>query len=243
MKITDLLQKSLHPKTKKEILEEIEKSISENRSFYHIVSLNPEILVTASHDPEFEKVILAAQMTIVDGVGVRIASLIRGIQVGERYPGVDLMSDMLKIAHTRRLRVLLLGGGPKIAEEVANRQKQNGSQAEFYSSEAFQNISNPTFKESHDVLSIVAAARPHMIFVAFGSPAQEKWIWANRAHLGTFCMGVGGSFNFLSGKTARAPYLLRVSGLEWLFRLATQPWRFKRQLRLLSFLKAVLLGK
>jgi len=76
-----------------------------------------------------------------------------------------------------------------------------------------------------------------LIFVAFGSPAQELWLYKHRGKFkGIVCMGVGQGFDVLSGQVKRAPLLLRKIGLEWLYRLITQPWRWRRQLRLVKFL-------
>ncbi|MGB3020405.1 MAG: WecB/TagA/CpsF family glycosyltransferase, partial [Microgenomates group bacterium] len=84
----------------------------------------------------------------------------------------------------------------------------------------------------------------HLIFVAFGSPYQEKWIYENRASLqGITCIGVGGAFDFLSGRVARAPKLIQSIGLEWLYRLMRQPWRWRRQLQLPVFIYLVLKQK
>jgi N-acetylglucosaminyldiphosphoundecaprenol N-acetyl-beta-D-mannosaminyltransferase len=76
-----------------------------------------------------------------------------------------------------------------------------------------------------------------ILFVAFGSPKQEIWLSENLKKLPVkVAMGVGGSFDFISGRVSRAPRILRALGLEWLFRLVIQPWRIKRQLSLLAFI-------
>lgn len=243
MRLRSILKKTVSTTTRQQVLEEILKNTSSKGAFFHIVSLNPEILMAAKQDPEFLDIVLKAQMTIIDGVGIQLAAERFGIQVGERYSGVDLMSDLLKMAHTRRLRVLLVGGGPKIAEAVVNRQKEGGSKADLYFSEGFTDIHKPTQAELAAIDSIVATARPHIIFAAFGSPAQEKWLWHNRAQLACICMGVGGSFDFLAGVVPRAPRLVRRLGMEWLFRLIHQPWRVRRQARLISFMAQVLFDK
>lgn len=235
MKINEIIRRVVRNTTRIQVLEEIIENIEADHGFYHVVSINPEILMTATRDPEFLNIVLAAHTTIVDGIGVKIVGLLAGIQVGERYSGVDLMSDMLKVAHTRRLRVLLIGGRSKIAEEVVVRQKESGSRATFVATEGFAQIASPTADEIQEIESIVTDLRPHMVFVAYGSPYQEKWIWANQARLKCVCMGVGGSFDFLAGSVRRAPIWMRSLGLEWLFRLIIQPWRIGRQTQLVAF--------
>ncbi len=78
--------------------------------------------------------------------------------------------------------------------------------------------------------------KPHLVFVAFGSPWQELWIERHRNQFqNCVVMGVGGAFDFLGGKVPRAPVIIRRLGFEWLFRLIVQPWRLRRQLRLVRF--------
>ena len=72
-------------------------------------------------------------------------------------------------------------------------------------------------------------ARPDILFVAYGAPAQDKWIARNKARLGVpVCLGVGGAFDFVAGVAERAPRWMQSAGLEWLHRLARQPWRAQR---------------
>jgi len=86
--------------------------------------------------------------------------------------------------------------------------------------------------------------KPHLVFVAFGSPYQELWIARHSNQFGkSVVMGVGGAFDYLSGHVYRAPEFIRKIGLEWFFRLLSQPWRWKRQLSLLKFIKLVLQEK
>ena len=102
--------------------------------------------------------------------------------------------------------------------------------------QGFQDIHNPTEAETAHFYSIVADRKPHIIFFAFGSPLQELFIHAHKHRLtGIVCAGVGGAFDFLLGAKPRAPHIIRRIGLEWAYRLAHEPWRWRRQLRLISF--------
>lgn len=219
-----------------EVLEEIKRSLGSTRDFYHIVSLNPEIVVLLYGDKEFRKVVRKAQMKIIDGVGVVLAAQMLNIRIGARFNGVDLMENLLNIASNERLRVMLIGGGPKIAERVVECQKLQKSEAKFRAVEGISDIKNLDAKEEKELLSIVADYKPQLLLVAFGSPFQELWLYKHRKRLkGVVCMGAGGAFDFLSGSVKRAPRIVRRLGLEWLFRLILQPWRILRQIRLLKF--------
>lgn len=239
-----LLGIPLPTETKQQTLENIKKYAILDPGFCHVVSLNPENLMTTQANAQFEKVVQKAQIRIIDGVGILLGAWVLGIPVGPRYPGVDLMLDLLKIADEERLRVMLIGGGPKVAEMVVNCQKRKFPAIEFFSLEGFADISNPTPEEAEKVNSIVAARRPHLVFVAFGSPAQELWIDENRHIFGkSVVMGVGGAFDYLSGAVSRPNSFLRALGVEWLFRLIRQPWRLKRQLKLPRFIHLIIKQK
>lgn len=234
----------LKKRTKKEILEEVGKDTSSNDFFVNIVSINPESLVIAQQNHEYKKIIQTAQIKIIDGTGIVLAGRILNTDVGTRIPGVDLVQDLLKGASQYRLRVLLIGGRPKIAELAANCQKQLYPKLEILGIEGISDIKNPMPEEEKNIFSIVADYKPHFVFAAFGMPYQELWLHKNREKLkNCVVMGVGGTLDYLVGKVPRAPFIFRRVGLEWLFRLIIQPWRLRRQLRLLTFLYLVILQK
>lgn len=238
MKIKNqLLGITIPTASKLEVREKIIKNILESKKFFHVISLNPEILVLTTTNGAFKEVVAKAQMHILDGVGVVAAAKLRSIPAGERYSGVDLMSDLLKEAYNRRLRVLLIGGGGKIAERVVECQKKLYPGIEISSTAGISSISSPTESEENEIYSIVTAVKPHLVFVAYGSPAQELWIERHsKLFDGIVVMGVGGAFDFLSGNIVRAPKIIQSIGFEWLFRLLRQPWRVVRQLRLVKFM-------
>lgn len=244
MRDESILNIKLPEDKKDEVLEKIKKNLQRPQDFFHIASLNPEILVLSQQDKEFCAYLNWAQIRILDGEGVRKGARFLGYQPGERYAGVDLMEKMLFLANDMGLRVGLIGGKGKVAERVVDCQKARFPRIDFFALQGFSDISNPSHEEENHILSIVTDRKPHILFVAFGSPFQELWLNKHKERLkGITCMGVGGAFDFLSGNTPRAPYILRVLGLEWLFRLIIQPWRLKRQLRLLEFIRLILIQK
>ena len=226
------------------ILEQIIRGLVERKEFAHVVSLNPENVVISTKDPQFRHIITEAKYTINDGVGIVLASrMLNGCFV-PRMTGVDLMQNLLKMTSKESLRVLLVGGKTNLAEELADCYSRSYPASSFKGSVGFSKVKSPAPDEQKKLLSIVAAVRPHLMFVAFGSPEQEKWIYQNRASLqGVTCIGVGGAFDFIGGGVRRAPRLIQKIGLEWLYRLVKQPWRWKRQLRLLEFVWLVLKEK
>lgn len=227
--------------TKNDILEKIKKYIISPRGFFHIVSINPEIIVLALQNRTFKKVVKTAQTTIIDGVGIDIAARMLNIEAGERYPGVDLMNNLISHAGNKRLRVLLIGGKGKVAEKLAECYSRSYPRAKFVGIQGVSNIKKPSREEEKEIFRIVRVLKPQIVFVAFGSPYQELWLVKHKKHfMGKVTMGVGGSFDYLSGAIQRPPVFIRRLGLEWLIRLIRQPWRLKRQLRLLIFMYFVI---
>ncbi|MCS6956718.1 MAG: WecB/TagA/CpsF family glycosyltransferase [Patescibacteria group bacterium] len=229
------------PLSKKIILEKILKFIEKPKGFFHIVSLNPENLVIAQENYYFKKVLCQAPLKIVDGFGIVIASKILGFEAGERIAGVDLMKELIDLASKIRLRVMLIGGRPELAKSITVCYQKKYPEARFLGIEGIKDIKNKNkieiLKEEKEIFKIVADFKPQVVFVAFGSPYQELWIERHKNKFdGCVVMGVGGGFDFLSGKVIRAPKIIRKIGFEWLFRLLRQPWRWKRQLRLIKFL-------
>ena len=138
----------------------------------------------------------------------------------------------------------MIGGRENLALGLSNCYNDQLPEAKFKGVQGIVDIKNPTKDEEGKISLIVTAYKPHIVFVAFGSPDQELWIERHRKMF-SHCvvMGVGGSFDYLSEKVIRPPVFIQKIGLEWLFRLFHQPWRWKRQMRLLKFLWLVILKK
>lgn len=226
------------------ILEQIKKYISTHSQFCHIVSLNPENIIISQTSIEFKKTIETAQIHIIDGIGVVLAARILGIHIGERFTGVDLMQELIVLAQKSRLTVLLIGGGPNLALSLSKCYQRNYPEAKFFGIKGFKNIYRQTKNEEDKILSIVRSAKPNLIFAAFGSPEQELWLVRHKRQFkGIVCMGVGQGFDVAGGLVNRAPTWIQKIGLEWLYRLLTQPWRWRRQLRLIQFMWLILQEK
>ncbi len=204
------------------------------REFAHIVSLNPENLVEAVNNADFKSTYERAELIIADGVGIIHAAHALNISVGDRITGVDLMSEL--VHRYPEKRIVFVGSYHNTAQETLEYfAKKIGTSGTHWT--AYPDVD----KNNSGLIHKITAGNPDLLFVAFGSPAQELWIEKHRKHLqGVVCMGVGQAFNVYSGLVARAPQLVQALGLEWFYRLITQPWRWRRQLRLLKFVYFVL---
>lgn len=244
MTTNKILDIEVDGRSKKQILENIKKYVISPKGFFHVVSLNPENLVLCTKDPVFKEIVRSAQVKIADGIGIVIASKILSVKEVERVTGVGLMEELVSMAGEGSLAVMLIGAKDNLALRLANCYNQKYGQKSFFGMRGIEDIKNPRKEEEDKIFSIVSSIRPRIIFVAFGSPYQEKWLWRNRALLqGIVCIGVGGAFNYLGGDVQRPPKIVRMLGFEWLFRLLQQPWRWKRQLRLLEFMWLIIKQK
>jgi len=219
---------------------------------HYIVTPNPEIVVMAQKDLELKKIINNADLAIPDGVGLKLSG-----DIVNTTPGIDLMESFIKLAADLGLTTGFLGGRGQVAEETAERlRKKYPKLTVRYALEgpvipassvipAKAGIyMDPESSSGHSlwIPDQVRDDKVDILFVAFGPPKQEKWIAKNLDKLNVkVAMGVGGAFDYLSGRIPRAPKLMRSLNLEWLFRLIIQPWRIKRQINLLKFLLLVML--
>ena len=193
-----------------------------------VVTINPELIMLAQGDSEYEKILSSADLAVCDGIGIVLAGKFFGKEFKERIHGVDLFEKLSEAASNQPITIGLLGGDKNVAQRTGEclKKKYPGLKIAFAESE----WSEIRTKKTCDIL-----------FVAFGSPKQEKWIYKNLPKIEVkLAVGVGGSFDFISGKVRRAPLWIRKIGLEWLFRLIIQPWRIKRQLALPKFVMLVI---
>lgn len=219
--------------SEEETLEYILQSLKKSTEKYYIVTPNPEFLVFANNNPTFKQILNNARLALCDGIGIFWAGKILGKNLKSRTTGVDLMERLCFRVVEKPITVGFLGGGAKIAERTAECLKQKYPNLKVVFASPEWDFGRRTTTRSIDLL-----------FVAFGFPKQEEWIAKNLPHLSVkIAMGVGGAFDYISGALPRSPLFLRKSGLEWLFRLIIQPWRFKRQLALLKFVYLVLKEK
>ena len=154
-----------------------------------------------------------------------------------RVTGADGLLRIAERAADRGWRLFFLGAAPGVGERAATALR-----ARYPGLRIVGTVSgSPAPAEEDALVEQINASGAELLFVAFGAPIQDKWIARNSTRLNvTMAMGVGGAFDFVAGETARAPRWLRRLGLEWLFRLIRQPWRWRRMMRLPRFVLAVL---
>lgn len=210
---------------KSEALRMVEQFLSDGRQHY-IVTPNPEMAVAAQKDKEFLGILNKAGLSVPDGFGLILASLYLRRPISERIPGVDLMLDICQLAEQKSYSVFLLAAkeglsAPEETREVLTKK--------FSHLQVSGDVLEKDGQEKN-IIEKINLEKPEILFVALGAGRQEKIIAENLQKMPSvkIAMGVGGAFDFIAGKIKRAPRLLRKIGLEWLWRLFMQPWRWRR---------------
>ncbi|HVX29086.1 MAG TPA: WecB/TagA/CpsF family glycosyltransferase [Nitrolancea sp.] len=211
----------------------------EPQRLHQIVTTNPEFLVEARRNARFREVLKAADLATADGVGVLIAARILGRPLRARVTGVELVEALAR-TNDPALKFFLLGAGPGIAERAAAALKQHAPHVVISGVWG----GSPRPEDAPEILRRLSEAQASVLFVAYGAPRQDIWIAEQRESLAkcgiVVALGVGGAFDYLAGAVPRAPRFIRRIGLEWLYRLILQPWRWRRQLALPFFVLLVL---
>lgn len=221
--IINILGVNISTLRKKEVLQKIEKFLSDGKQ-HQIITPNPEFLLAAREDEEFFYILNQADLALPDGFGLKLAAWLMGKNLF-RIAGADLILDLLKIAQEKNLKVAVINwsGGLSGAHEIKSAIEKKYHGLEVYAEDTDKEWSkfNP---------GKINAFKPDIIFCALGAPWQDKFIYHNlekmpSAKLG---IGVGGGLDYLTGKALRAPLIMRFLGFEWLWRLIRQPKRLKR---------------
>lgn len=214
--------------SKTELLQNIKDTLSGTR-FFRIATVNPEFLLRAQKDPRFRQVLLDADLRVADGFGIVLAGLLRGEHI-TRFPGADLMEAVLSIANKKRFSVYLavrkdgLSSYEEIRVVMLKRYpflEINGTHIDV----------KPNFELSVlDQDSQCKIKNSTIVLCNFGAPYQEFFLAGLKNFFGNIrlVMGVGGSFDYLTGKVRRAPRCLRTFGFEWFWRCLQQPKRWHR---------------
>ena len=198
---------------------------------HYVVTPNPEIVWLARKMPELKTAVNGADLVIPDGIGVIYAARILGTPLKERVPGIELAEALIASASAEDMSVFLLGAKPGVAERAAENLCGK------YPGLRIAGCGDGYFKEDAPVLARLRESGARLILVCLGFPRQELWMAAHRDEVGPAVMlGVGGSMDVFAGDVKRAPEAWCRAGLEWLYRLLSQPSRIKRMIKLPVFL-------
>ncbi len=205
-----------------------------------IVTLGTEMVVHAQRDARFRAIVNASALSLCDTVGLLAVAKRRGASLRERVTGVELIEHLCAGAAAQGVSVYFLGGADGVAAEAAAKLQSQlpalrvaGARSGYFRDD-----------ETPAVVRAIAESGARLLFAGMGSPRQEYWLAENLTSTGCGAgIGVGGSFDVVAGRIERAPGVIRRFGLEWLYRLAKEPWRWRRQLALPRFVWLVALDE
>lgn len=213
------------------------KDIHNHGSGKVAVAINPEKVLYAISSKEMNSFIANADFKYLDGIGVVIVARLRGLKNAVRIPGCELWEELMRTSADFNKTVFLIGGSEGVVKDTENSLKKNYNVRVVGSHHGF-------FSDESKIIEEILRVEPDILTVAMGSPKQEIFIDKCRdAGVTAFMMGVGGTYDVYTNKVKRAPGFWRNNGLEWLYRLLSQPSRFFRQVKLLKFISLFLTGK
>ncbi len=226
------------PITFEGLLQHIQRWIKADEGLQQVCTINPEFLVMAQRDPVFRVVLRQhSALNVVDGWGAVWALRARGVTVPERVTGSDAVPLIIERAATQGWRVFLLGAWEGVAADAARIFEAQHPDVQIVGTYA----GSPAPEDAEAIIAQVNASDADILLVAYGAPRQDIWIHQHRDALRVkMAMGIGGTLDFITGRVPRAPGWWRRTGLEWLYRLYKQPWRWRRMLRLPLFVWWVL---
>jgi len=203
-----------------------------------IATVNPEFIMRAHREHEFARVLESADLCLADGSGVVWAARRQGCAMSGPVPGVDMIPPLAAMCARRGFRLFLLGAAPGVAAELASRLRTEHPRLEVAA-----HPGSPDPSSDDETSRLIRAHQTQVLLVAFGAPKQELWIDRMEDRVGVaVAIGVGGAYDYLTGRVPRAPLWMRRAGLEWLHRLIHQPWRIRRMAVLPVYAVKVLSG-
>ena len=208
--------------TMQETLSVVQETIESESQLHHVV-VNAGKIVAMQKDLQLRRSVNESDLINADGQAVVWASKILGKPLKERVAGIDLMNNLIELAHKKSYKIFFFGAKEEIVKTVVDKTSKS------YSPEIIAGYRNGYFdkKEEQRIAKEIANSGANILFVAISSPTKENFLYNNREVLKkvNFVMGVGGSFDVVAGKVKRAPLWMQKSGLEWFYRLAQEPKR------------------
>jgi len=236
VKFSRILDYSVFSGSKAELMEYID-----NFDKVNIISGNPEVLYNGLKDEELFDIFTSGSALIIpDGTGTVLASKLAGDPVMEKLAGIEVMGLVIDKCDKEGLGIYLIGAREVVVRACAKNLKAKYPDLNIMGyHNGYFNIDN-----CPELISDIKEKKPYALFAAMGSPIQDRFILKYMEELPCkIFMGVGGSFDVISGNTKRAPKWMINLGLEWLYRVSKEPSRIKRLSSIPKFLTAVILNK
>jgi N-acetylglucosaminyldiphosphoundecaprenol N-acetyl-beta-D-mannosaminyltransferase len=203
-----------------------------------VLTLDTTSLMRARLTSKIKSIYKNADLVTADGIGIVWASKFLGQPLPERVTGIDMIHELCQLATSKNYRIFLLGGKKGIAQRAKLKLESEFSKLNVVGTH------HGYFDQDREVIDKIRDTNPDILLVGMGFPKQEKWILKNAKKTGaSIAMGVGGSFDILSGKLSRAPATFQKMGLEWFYRLLLEPKRLGRSSYIPLFIINILILK
>lgn len=198
------------------------------RESRYVCMCNVHSIVTAQREPAFRAVINAADLALPDGAPIAWCLRRRGFPGQRRISGPDLMWRCCARAEQENLSVFLYGCGTETLQRLSRHLAREFPGLKLAGSHAppFRPL---TAEEDAQVERMIESSGAQIVFVALGCPKQEAWMAAHRGRIRAVMLGVGAAFEYHAGVVRRAPRWMQAAGMEWLYRLLSEPGRLWRR--------------
>lgn len=239
LNVVDILSVSIDNVSMNAALRKIE-GYFESEELNLIVTPNTIAINLANEDPDFMRIVNTSDLRVPDGIGLIWAANFLNTPLTERVTGIDLMKNMIALAHKKEKSIFMLGTKTEVLEQTSEilKKKHKGLK--------IAGMHNGYFTETQEdqIVDMINKSGADILFVALGLPKQEKWIDRHRHKLKVkVAIGIGGSFDVVSENLKRAPLFMQKTGLEWFWRLIQEPWRCHRMLALPIFVAKIFRNK
>ncbi|MBN1504624.1 MAG: WecB/TagA/CpsF family glycosyltransferase [Candidatus Eisenbacteria bacterium] len=237
-----ILGVTVHNVTSAQAVDAIGRFVA-SRTPHKIIVANAAKLVKARKDEELRRALLTSDLVTADGISIVFAARVHGVRLVDRVTGSEHLLPMgCRLAAERGHSVFFFGAAPGVAARCADIMagRYPGLRVAGTYSPAYDILVSE--EETANSVQVIRDAAPDILFVALGTPKQEKWISRNLDKLGVpVCVGVGATFDFIAGSSKHPPDWVHGAGLAWLYRLLHEPRRlWKRNLESFVFVWLVL---
>ncbi|MCY9807115.1 WecB/TagA/CpsF family glycosyltransferase [Lentilactobacillus senioris] len=198
-----------------------------------VVTANPEIVMYANQHPEYRKTISSADAIVADGIGIIIGAKMLDTPLPERVTGYDIFTDLLTWGNNNHKSAFFIGAKPEVIQKLKTILANN------YPDLVVAGIHDGYFDDDQPLVDEITTTQPDMVFIATGFPQQETFIQKHRHAANAVWIGLGGSFDVLTGTVKRAPQVWQDLHLEWLYRGLSDPKRIGRLMVLPKYLVKV----
>ena len=238
MRRINILGIPFHALTMEETLDTLEGYLDKPNN-HIVVTPNPEGVMQARRNPDFAAAIRGADLTLADGTGVVLAAKFTGQKIPGRVRGIDTIFGFCErlTRKNRNFTAYFLGAKPGVAQQAKAAMETR-----------FPNMNvvgfhHGFFTDDAEVIKDINRVSPDILLVCTGMPRAELWVTKHRDVDVRVTMCLGGTLDVMAGEVQLAPPFMRKIGLEWLYRLAKEPWRAKRMLDIPRFVFAVMFSK